>query len=65
MPKLDFTAPELATLASGIETLIKSAQRSQNSGRTPQIKEVYKQEELVLKALASKLLAAATTDTHR
>lgn len=55
-----FTKEELGIIAEAIAQQITSAQRQQNAKRgTPQIREVYKKHEEVLKTLEAKVLAEA------
>lgn len=56
--KLEITENEQPLLVSAIDQSIASAKRSQTSGKTPQIKQVYQQHESVLQALKAKVLAA-------
>lgn len=58
MPKLDLTQDEITMLMNAMNTEIKSAKRSQNSGKTPQIKQIYYQHERTLAALCDKIASA-------
>ena len=55
MPKIEITQDEQTLLDQALETEIKSAKRAQNSGKNPQIKEVYAIQERTLQTLKAKI----------
>lgn len=56
---LTLTKDELTIVADAIKQQIVSAQRSQKTSKTPQIAEVYKAHEAVLKDIEVKILKEA------
>ena len=56
--KLEITQDEQTLLADALAQAIGSAKRAQNNGKTPTIKEVYRQHEAILKTLEAKVLSA-------
>lgn len=59
MATKEFNNAELTTIANAIANDIRSAQRQQKTGKTPQIVEVYRSHETHLKALEAKVLQLA------
>lgn len=58
MPKIDLTDNEVTLLLEGVDMLVKSARRAQNTGRSPQIKQVWQEHERQYIAMDTKLRAA-------
>lgn len=58
MAKLDLDTNEQNIAVMALEAYIKSAQRAQNTARTPQIKEVYAQYEKDLNIVLAKIRTA-------
>lgn len=58
MPKLELTADEINVIGMALDTEIKSAKRSQNTSKSPQIKEVYIVQERSLEQLKAKITSA-------
>lgn len=56
MATKEFNNAELTTIANAIANEIRSAQRQQKTGKTPQIIEVYRSHEAHLKSLEAKVL---------
>lgn len=58
MPKLDITVDEQTIILEALAQATKSAQRAQNTGKTPQIKQVYLEFEKMLTAVSGKIAGA-------
>lgn len=58
MPKIDLTEGEVTELLNALDMAGKSARRAQNTGRSPQIKEVWATHERSIQNLANKLMNA-------
>jgi len=58
LPKIDLTNAEVTELLNAVDLAAKSAKRAQNTGKTPQIKEVYRIHEQGLLNLEAKLKRA-------
>lgn len=56
--KLDLDNNEIAIILNALDNETKSAKRSQTSGKTPRIREVYAEHERVIAALAAKIATA-------
>jgi len=56
--QLNITKEEATIIANALAAEVTSAQRAQKTGKTPQIVEVYKIHEAVLKELEGKILKA-------
>ena len=58
MPKLELTQDEITMILNAIDTETKSAKRAQNTGKTPQIREVWQTHQRTLESLSHKIAAA-------
>lgn len=56
--KIEITEDERAMLTVAVDQSIASAKRSQTSGKSPQIKQVYQVHEAALQALKGKIVSA-------
>lgn len=61
MPQANLTNDEWSFIAEAVRKEVTSAQRAQKTGKTPQIIEVYKMHEAVLKELEAKVLKLANS----
>lgn len=61
MPNIALTNDELTMIANALGKEVASAKRAQTSSKTPQIAEVYKTHEGVLKELEGKIMKAANS----
>lgn len=58
MPKIELTTDEATMVLNAIDSEIKSAKRAQNTGKTPQIREVWATHQRVLESLSHKFANA-------
>lgn len=58
MAKLELNENDTPLIVQALDQSIASAKRSQTSGKSPQIKQVYQQHESALQTLKAKILAA-------
>lgn len=58
MPKIELTHEEITEVLNALDSAEKSAKRAQNTGKSPQIKEVYRIHEAGIKALSAKFATA-------